>query len=423
MDWSAKHADSLEYYNLMLDVACVNGRLGYLDKAIEMGNSVVDAHLRRKDTLSAAQGYVSLAAFYGEAGMPEESKNAMQRGFDIQKVQSDPILQSQAYNQMAFTYIDMLQWEQALLYLDTARIRLQFSKKQDFMPIILMNMGNCLYYLGHYEPATAILDSATHLARSLGQLHIESEALHCLSDIAESRGRFDEALANFKEYTAIEDSIFSKEKMEGLAQMEAMRHITEKERENELLKARQQTEVTRRNIALMLWVLTMLAIDLWVYFRKEKARRLQKELTENREQLEEFTQLLLAKNTRLIKLEQSSGREPEPADPENGEDDSDTLSTGILYGVHILTEADWMSFKRTFERTYPGFILRLRTAYPDLSNAEERLFLLYKLNFTRHEIATILGVSETSVKKGRTRLRKRLGLSEDKGLEHFTQTF
>ncbi len=130
MDWSAKHADSLEYYNLMLDVACVNGRLGYLDKAIEMGNSVVDAHLRRKDTLSAAQGYVSLAAFYGEAGMPEESKNAMQRGFDIQKVQSDPILQSQAYNQMAFTYIDMLQWEQALLYLDTARIRLQFSKKQ-----------------------------------------------------------------------------------------------------------------------------------------------------------------------------------------------------------------------------------------------------------------------------------------------------
>lgn len=71
----------------------------------------------------------------------------------------------------------------------------------------------------------------------------------------------------------------------------------------------------------------------------------------------------------------------------------------------------------------PGYIQRLRTVNYELSEAEERLFLLLKLNLKRKEIAGILGISPDSVKKTRTRLRKRLILSANESLEDYIRNF
>ena len=84
-----------------------------------------------------------------------------------------------------------------------------------------------------------------------------------------------------------------------------------------------------------------------------------------------------------------------------------------------------MTFKNHFERSYPGYLSCLRMTFSDITQAEERLFLLYNLNLNRQEIAKILGVSEATVKKSRTRLQKRLGLglATKQNLEQFIQDF
>lgn len=94
-----------------------------------------------------------------------------------------------------------------------------------------------------------------------------------------------------------------------------------------------------------------------------------------------------------------------------------------LYNQRILTPEDWAIFKVHFEKTYPGYLLRLRSVHSTLSEAEERLFLFLKLQLTRKEIADILGISPDSVKKARTRLRKRLELEREDSLEDFVQSF
>ena len=82
-----------------------------------------------------------------------------------------------------------------------------------------------------------------------------------------------------------------------------------------------------------------------------------------------------------------------------------------------------MTFKKHFERSFPGYLSHLRETFPELSQAEERLFLLYKLNLNSKEITKILGISESTVKKGRTRLRKKLGLDKEQDLEQFIREF
>ena len=149
----------------------------------------------------------------------------------------------------------------------------------------------------------------------------------------------------------------------------------------------------------------------------------QGKLAQNQERLQEITNLLLAKNKQLMDMEKAflqrrnislSGRDTQQKDPLDG-----------LLNFRILAEDDWMTFKNHFERSYPGYLSCLRMTFSDITQAEERLFLLYNLNLNRQEIAKILGVSEATVKKSRTRLQKRLGLglATKQNLEQFIQDF
>ena len=94
-----------------------------------------------------------------------------------------------------------------------------------------------------------------------------------------------------------------------------------------------------------------------------------------------------------------------------------------LYNNRILTELDWELFKQQFDRLYPGYILRVRSKFPELSHGEERLFLLVKANLNASEMAQILGITVNAVKKSRQRLRKRLGLMPEDDLDDMIQSF
>ncbi|MBE2208751.1 MAG: sigma-70 family RNA polymerase sigma factor [Saprospiraceae bacterium] len=423
MEIAAVEGDSFPYYDAQLDLACVHERLREFPKAIELGEDALAAFIRSGDSTRIGRAYSTLSSFYGLAEIPEKQMATAQKGFEILKNYGSLIERCAAYNQMAFTYSGAGDWAKALPLLDSALLLMKASGYLDQLPGLLLNIGDCHRNLGHYEAAKKYLKEAAAGCDSLGYVHIHARAVQLLSMAEESTGNIAEALQLYKTFKILRDSVINEEKNNTIQQLKIEYETEEKERENQLLKARQQTEVARRNMALALWGVTISAIGLWLYFRREKARRLQAELAQNRQQLEEFAQLLLAKNTRLMELEQNQERPTESAEPEEDTADSDTPESVALYDIHILTEKDWTAFKRSFERSYPGFIHRLRTHYSDITNAEERLFLLYKLNFTRHEIATILGVSEASVKKGRTRLRKRLGLQEEQDLEHFIQSF
>ena len=94
-----------------------------------------------------------------------------------------------------------------------------------------------------------------------------------------------------------------------------------------------------------------------------------------------------------------------------------------LYNQRILTNEDWTAFKMSFEKAYPGYLIRLRNKFAYLTEAEERLFIFIKLNLKSKEIAAILGISADSVKKTRSRLRKRLELPEETDLDEFVLAF
>jgi DNA-binding CsgD family transcriptional regulator len=83
----------------------------------------------------------------------------------------------------------------------------------------------------------------------------------------------------------------------------------------------------------------------------------------------------------------------------------------------LLTEDDWSQFRVIFDKVHPGFFNRLREQFYDLTPAETRLMALTHLNLGTREIASMLGVSDQTVYKTRQRLRAKIGMSAEKGLD------
>ncbi|MFN8345094.1 MAG: hypothetical protein U0X91_08825 [Spirosomataceae bacterium] len=126
--------------------------------------------------------------------------------------------------------------------------------------------------------------------------------------------------------------------------------------------------------------------------------------------LEEFTNIIVAKNKQIEMLE---------AENERGSNDA---SIRQLQSNTLLTEEQWVSFKLLFEKVHTGYLQRLKEKIPTISPAEIRFMALAKLKLDSKEMASSLGVSPNAVRNVWFRLRKKIDLPEEVTWNDFADT-
>lgn len=78
----------------------------------------------------------------------------------------------------------------------------------------------------------------------------------------------------------------------------------------------------------------------------------------------------------------------------------------------LTTEDEWNEFKLKFRELNPEFHKNLFALQPHLTKSEIRLLTLIKVGYSQKEIAKILSIEPDSVRKARSRVRKKLNLIE-----------
>jgi len=151
---------------------------------------------------------------------------------------------------------------------------------------------------------------------------------------------------------------------------------------------------------------------------RQRLENTARELEIHKAQLEEFTALMLEKNTKIEALQPFKGESVSDMESNSAtqnalnDDDVDTLFQSAL-----LTETDWQRFQKHFEKVFPGIINRLKMEYHELSIAELRLVLLTKMGLKTNEIALFIGITSASVRTLRYRFKKKMGVSEEELLD------
>jgi hypothetical protein len=148
---------------------------------------------------------------------------------------------------------------------------------------------------------------------------------------------------------------------------------------------------------------------------EEEKMRMEQEMVSARDQLRMFTQNIVEKTNLIEKLEEQAKDKKATAEQHS--------IISELSQQTILTEEDWNQFKSLFETIYPGFFIKLKKKFPDITLAEQRTAALTRLYLTTKQMASMLGISVDSIHKARQRLRQRLCLPSEQNLEESIASF
>jgi DNA-binding CsgD family transcriptional regulator len=174
------------------------------------------------------------------------------------------------------------------------------------------------------------------------------------------------------------------------------------------IEAQKTINILQRNILVFVVFLGMIATVLiyqWqrkkVTMQKEQTLRARQELEQASRQLMDFSRNIHEKNEMITLLQRQA----------NSEKDQTVIRE--LQRSTILTDDDWTYFRDLFEKVHAGYLRRLREKLPGLTPAETRFMALSRLGLSTKEMASMLAVGTDAIRQYRTRLRKRLDVSDD----------
>ena len=253
-----------------------------------------------------------------------------------------------------------------------------------------------------------------------------------LTRYKETIGDYKGALTSYKLASAYNDSINASRNLLLVANTEFQIDFENKQAENKILLERRKKDNYRIYGLLFLSIIIIgssIMIIRQIQKRRKKDKeilvlqklRIEEELKNTEKEMRFILSKTMEKNDLIEHLKQEIENIHNQQDDKSEEDKEKLLDN--LQSFTLLTEEDWIDFKKLFEKLNPGFFKYIQLNFPDVTTAEIRLATLIKLNLSTSEMAKSLAISPDSVRKTNLRLRKKLNIDSGDELLRFIHSF
>lgn len=306
---------------------------------------------------------------------------------------------------------------------------------------VLNSLGKNQAVVGHFKAARDRFEQALDLGRAADNRASMAISLESLASAYDTLGEYKAALAAFREFKALNDSLYNAESRTTIARLEdGFRR--DKEKKVFELEAQRKDAVNARqriwNFALAIALLSILLIA-YLLFKVMRARvrnsaleqetlRLQSEKLEAeqaklKEDLEfkerELTAnalFLLKKNELIAHIAERLLKAKSTFRQENQK-----IVQDIVRDLQASQdEHNWNEFEAHFTRVHSTFYQTLQERFPSLTPNERKLCAFLRLNMSTKDISAITQQSLNSITVARSRLRKKLRIEgEDVQLVDF----
>jgi tetratricopeptide (TPR) repeat protein/DNA-binding CsgD family transcriptional regulator len=361
------------------NIAVVYQYMYEFDKAIE----ILEKCLRIRRELNDVQGEIStltnIAQVYLEKHEPAAALNYL---FQVEQLL--PALQRNKevgiYGQIGKAYRLLNDTRQAQKYYKKAEKNMQKIDHPKFKGNIYTELAQLSIQTRRYQQAVQYLEKAAPIARQVEDNNLLCNIEKFLADSYEHLGDPAKALAHYKQYSAIKETIINTEKQKLILEIQAKVELERAERERELQQLR--------------------------------ADRLQAEMEEKNRQLGTLALHLVQKNTFITQMKEEVAS-VSPGDSKNVQKVIARLENNVQ------TDNDWEQFVQQFEQVHRDFYPSLLHLCPTLTPAELKICSLMKLNLSNKAIASLLYIAPRTVEIHRGRIRKKLRLPSSVSLATF----
>ncbi|WP_303919975.1 tetratricopeptide repeat protein [Draconibacterium sediminis] len=399
------------------NICGVHLQLEEYDKAWILYQELFDKQnelLARGDSSNLPQMHV----FYNSMGIISEKRGELKKAQSFFEMAVENATKynyqnrlASIYNSMAENYFRLNREDEAL---QTLQLAVKFSEEfDDMIELSRANrqIGQYLYEKNNTAEALTKALQSLQAAEKTKSFVLESEAYYLLYEIEQSTGNFSNALDYFKNYTTRQDSIFNEQTIKEITRLE-MTHEFEKKQE----QYKNQNARVKLIYGIIILGLLLGLIIFVLYFRLNKSKdkgaylamkTLEKDLELRERELVMKELYLVEKNQTLQKVikQLSDAKGKARAEVKEIIEDSAKLLKASL------NSSVWEEFETRYQQVHEGFYEKIRERFPDLSPTEEKLCALLRLGMSSKEIAELSQQSVKSVEVARSRLRKKLNLT------------
>ena len=269
-----------------------------------------------------------------------------------------------------------------------------------------MTIGSLYYTMGHYNSAKTCLEPVVEndSIRRIFAANFLREIALCEGDTLKAN---EYAIVLAKEGAAAANNQAQVSRLNELFQS----YLQEKQ---EMALALERQEARRRN----LWIgggVTLLAIvglAVAIVTRRSHRKRLAAQEAEAQRRLDEASKRLNEASQQLTEASQrhdETERELQTKVEQAAQHTREVLEKRVM-GIYMTGNGDRLQcIFEDFETVYPHAIEKLEARHPELTEQERNVVVLSFLRFRAKEMAELLGLTEGTVQKYRSNIRKKVG--------------
>jgi tetratricopeptide (TPR) repeat protein len=442
--------------NISIITSAYTEGLDYLLKAVELIKQQEPA-----DTVMLLRAYTNIGILYERESDLENAYQYSDKAIKLMGANKNPklaVMAGSVYNSVANTLFKMKDTTRGIEYLQMGLNKAQRVGNYSQSAILLNNLGNVFLSqhdyktaypyivqskkirerihdqrglsssyrnLSNYFKETKQFDSARFYAHKTigslkmvkGTVEIYADIYSILSDIYSGLRKYDSALSAYQMHMLYKDSVLSSEKFKELARVEAKHEVLQR-----TALERAHARIVRLRIIFIISALLAALIILFLLYSVQKGKaKLREEMllvdqTNLKLELEYKNKDLATQGLYLVKKDEYIGDVIEKLTELKNTLPVESHKTIIkaardLNSVLTAGNNSWREFELRFKEVHQDFFEELDLTYPDLTSNERRLCAFLKLEMSTKEISSITSQSPRSLEVARSRLRKKLNLT------------
>jgi len=431
--------DSLGQANCLMNQGLVFHDRQDFDRALEQFFDALEIFERLAQDGRVATTYSKIGSALVETNELEKAKVYLLKALEIHRKNGFHYGEAEALNRLGLLELENHNLEKSLSYLEESKKISKEINDKDGLAKYYEDAARVYALRNDFDTAELMLQLGANLAIELGLNSRLRTIFLELKKIYAIRGNLQKSLAYADKYIMLRDSLFSEETSKNLIEFEKQLAISEQVR---LLELKESEIAVLEKSARISWlirliILVVVAFGVFIFYliyqqqklkllrkqekAEQEARALNYQLEQKNRELAAYTVNYVQKNKvfeelKNIVVQVKTNQKTDPSLKEKFHQ----LERAINSQLH--SERDWDDFKIRFQTLHSNFFDKLMAQNDSLTNNELRLSALIKLNLSMKEVANILGISAESVKTARYRLKKKLNLPSELGLNDFFNT-
>jgi len=280
------------------------------NKALRFSENALKLYEERGETKRKAYLLGNIAGIFLELGRIDTAFAIQQQSYKIFEELNDQLGIASSLDNIGVLYSLKGEYNLASEAHKSAIVIMNELDRNENQASMYSNLAHALTMMEKYPEAYEMLMKGLEISSEQGALEDKLKNYKRLYELFEKQKEFNTSLKYFKQYSELKDSLFNKDKIQQIAQIEESYEIDKREKENELLRQQQATQfevIKRQNFqvkVLISGLVIFLLFAIYYYRINQQKKRTNELLSEQNEEINRKQVEIMAANQSLQLSEQ-----------------------------------------------------------------------------------------------------------------------